>query len=500
VFAVALSLALDARAHPFEAEIYGHEGVVTVDVDRLELAYAVEVPTRPLMEEMARFLGPEKRRADDGDNARFTELQLASLERAITLEVDGRRVPWKRLPTEGPNGVGDYRFVLFALRLEAPLEPGAHDLRIVDGNFPGQQGVYRWDVQVAEPLAIARSSLYQVEDERLVEDRSGEWHADERDRELTLRVVPDEGFEARLNRRIEAWSGKEPEQFRPGRERLAEVHGNPLALFLDGELDARVTIVAVAFSLVLGALHAFSPGHGRTLVAAYLLGPRQTVRHAFWLALIVTITHTASVAALGLGALALSAGTDPASFLPWTELASGIVVAAIGGRLLWARLGAGRTHEHPAGATGCEEHVAHVHDHAAHPADEEAHAAEHARAIADAGAHWRNLVALGMSGGLVPCPGAMVILLTALSVQRIGFGLVLVGAFSLGLGAVLFAIGSLIVTLGARIRPRRRSSFSLRVLPVASAVAVAGIGIAIAIAGAESLLAQRASSASEAPP
>jgi nickel/cobalt exporter len=500
VLAVALSLALDARAHPFEAEIYGHAGNLTVDVDRVELAYTAEVPTRPLMQEMAEFLGPEKRRADDEDNRRFTEQQLASLSSGLSLEVDGQRVPWKRLPDDRPSGVGDRRFVVFALRLEAPLEAGAHELRVVDGNFRGLQSVYRWDVDVAAQLAIEESSLYDVEGERLVEDRSGDWHADERDREVTLRVVPDDGWEARLNRKIEAWSGRTMEPLRPGRERLAEVHGNPLRHFLEGEIDARVAVLGVAFSIVLGALHAFSPGHGRTLVAAYLLGPRQTIGHAFWLAVIVTITHTASVAALGLAALALSAETDPAAFLPWTELLSGIVVAAIGGRLLWARLGSGHTHEHPAGGTDCVEHVHHVHDHAAHPADEEAHAAEHARAIADAGAHWRSLVALGMSGGLVPCPGAMVILFTALSVHRVGFGLVLVGAFSLGLGIVLFAIGSLIVTVGGRIGPRRKSRFAIRVLPVASAVAVAGIGVAIALAGVQSLVTQRPSPATEAAP
>jgi hypothetical protein len=104
VLAVALSLALDARAHPFEAEIYGHAGTITVDVDRVELAYSVEVPTRPLMEDMARFLGPEKRRADEDDNRRFTEQQLSSLESGLSLEVDGQRVPWTRLPDDRPSG------------------------------------------------------------------------------------------------------------------------------------------------------------------------------------------------------------------------------------------------------------------------------------------------------------------------------------------------------------------------------------------------------------
>ncbi len=399
----------------------------------MELAYAVEVPTRPLMEEMRRFLGPEKTQADDADNVRFTNAQLASLERGLSLEVDGREVTWKRLPAEGPNGVGDYRFVAFALRLEAALAPGAHDLRIADRNFAGLPGVYRWDVRIAEPLAIAGSNLYEVENERLVEDRRG--------RVARRRGLPRGDPPRRAARRVRGVArsqdrvrgrGRRSSDFRPGNERLAEVHRNPLALFLDGALDARVVVLGLAFSIVLGALHAFTPGHGRTLVAAYLLGPRQTIRHAFWLALIVTVTHTASVAALGLGALALSSRADPAAFLPWTELVSGLVVAAIGGRLLWARIGVGRAHEHASGGEGCAHHAGHVHDHAAHPADEEAHATEHARAIADAGAQWRNLVALGMSGGLVPCPGAMVILLTALSLHRVGFGLVLVGAFSLG--------------------------------------------------------------------
>jgi ABC-type nickel/cobalt efflux system permease component RcnA len=240
------------------------------------------------------------------------------------------------------------------------------------------------------------------------------------------------------------------------------------ALIARRTLTFPVLFVSLLVALALGAFHALSPGHGKTIVAAYLVGSRGTARHALFLGLVVTLTHTAGVYALGLFTLVASHYILPERLYPWLGFVSGVIVAVIGGFLFHERIERllGRTEEH--------RHLFFRHSH--EPGD--AHSHSHAP---DGAVTARSLLALGVGGGLVPCPSAIVVLLSAIALHRVGFGLLLILAFSVGLASVLMALGVLFV-YGARYLQRfGDGGLVMKVLPVGSAAIVAILGLVIAI-------------------
>lgn len=257
------------------------------------------------------------------------------------------------------------------------------------------------------------------------------------------------------------------------------------ALLRAPSLTPQFFAVALLVALVLGALHALTPGHGKTVVAAYLVGSRGTIGHAAFLGGIVTLTHTGSVLLLGVLAVIASRAIIPSRLTPLLELASGLLILALGLNLLWARFRASRhpaTHSH-----------SHTHDHSHHHdhdhTHEHGHDHGHSHHIPDPSEiSWRSLLALGVSGGLVPCPDAIAILLIAVAIQRLLLGLVLILAFSAGLAAVLIAIGVALVT-GKGLLARRFERFepATRWLPLVSAVIVTGLGLLVALRAATSL-------------
>jgi nickel/cobalt exporter len=223
-------------------------------------------------------------------------------------------------------------------------------------------------------------------------------------------------------------------------------------------LSALVILASLAAALFWGAAHALSPGHGKTIVTAYLVGQRGTPRHAALLGLIVTITHTIGVFALGLVTLALSQFVVPDRLYPWLNLASGLLVVAIGASVFCARWRHRRAHAH-----------AHHHHHHGHVPGSDP----------GTGPSFRSLLAVGVSGGLLPCPSALVVLLAAISLHRVAFGLILILAFSAGLALSITGIG--LVAVLAR-RAFRRLSFEgpvMRLLPAASALVILAAGLAM---------------------
>jgi nickel/cobalt transporter (NicO) family protein len=217
-----------------------------------------------------------------------------------------------------------------------------------------------------------------------------------------------------------------------------------------------VVLLSLAAALFWGMAHALSPGHGKTIVTAYLVGQRGTPRHAALLGLIVTVTHTVGVFALGLVTLLLSRFIVPDTLYPWLNLTSGLLVVGIGATVLWARWRHRQAHR------GGHEHHHHHHHH------------EHEEGISG-----RSLLAVGVSGGLLPCPSALVVLLAAISLHRIAFGLILIVAFSAGLALSITGIG-LVAVLAKR--AFRRLSFEGRVvglLPAASALVILAAGLAM---------------------
>lgn len=229
--------------------------------------------------------------------------------------------------------------------------------------------------------------------------------------------------------------------------------------------------LVLAVSVVLGGAHALTPGHGKTLVAAYLIGSRGTVGHAITLGGIVTVTHTASVIVIGLLALLASQFIVPNVLAPALEVLSGLLVVWIGGQLIW-----NRWREYRRGEAGHHHHDHDHHHNHGHPHDHDHELPERVSL--------RDLLALGISGGLVPCPEALMVMLIAINLKRIILGLGMIIAFSFGLAAVLIVIGILLVRAkslldGVSQAGRRWQTL----LPLFSAVLVTLLGLAILLKG-----------------
>ncbi len=215
-------------------------------------------------------------------------------------------------------------------------------------------------------------------------------------------------------------------------------------------LSALVVLAALAAALFWGAAHALSPGHGKTIVTAYLVGQRGTPRHAALLGLIVTATHTVGVFGLGLVTLALSQFVVPERLYPWLNLVSGVLVVAIGASVLRSRWRHRLGHDH-----------GHHHD--------------------EQGPSGRSLLAVGVSGGLLPCPSALVVLLAAISLHRVAFGLLLIVAFSAGLALAITGVGLLAVLAKSAFRRANFDGRLMRLLPVASAFVIVVAGLAMTV-------------------
>ncbi len=238
--------------------------------------------------------------------------------------------------------------------------------------------------------------------------------------------------------------------------------------------DPVVIATALAMAFFLGAAHALTPGHGKTIVAAYLVGTRGRLRDAFWLGGIVTFTHTASVFVLGLATLYASQQVALDRIFPWLSLASGALVAGIGIWLLWTRLRGSVHHHHH------DHNHSRSHDHPHHHDHEHDHYRHHEGK--------GSLFSLGVSGGLVPCPEALVVLMLSITLRKLAFGLLLLVAFSFGLAAVLIAIGSAMVMAGPMLTRFTGENRLVKALPVGSAVVVTLLGAGLVWEAAQQFL------------
>ncbi|MEU4694033.1 hypothetical protein [Actinoplanes sp. NPDC023714] len=297
---------------------------------------------------------------------------------------------------------------------------------------------------------------------------------------------------------------------------------------------------------LLGALHALTPGHGKAMLAAYLVGSRGTPRQAVALGGIVTVTHTGSVLLLGAAVLAVGHYVMPSLLVPGLQVVTGAVVLALGLRILRRRLrGADGVHTHAFGehlrGSGFHSHVGGGRGHAAsgqiHAASGQGralaghrHAGDHDGDFEEAGEAWetreareareagnaedfdreggrwagtargpylvkerakaapistgsrRELAAMGAAGGLIPCPEALGVLILAVGLNRTALGLTMIVAFSAGLGAVLVGLGLILVTARDRFTDVRPGPL-LRRLPVVSAAIVVVLGVVMTVSG-----------------
>jgi nickel/cobalt exporter len=328
---------------------------------------------------------------------------------------------------------------LETLRLEVHLRARVstpHRVRLRDGTFPGRVG---WKAIVAAPG----------------EGTAVRTAAAAGDPTRRLRRYPADLLSSPLDRRSAAFAvepgdgtlvAPRAEGGRTVTTRTDE-GGGLTGLFDDAASGEGVLVLLLLAAAGWGALHALSPGHGKAMVAAYLIGVRGTARHAVWLGATVTVTHTIGVFALGIVALVLSQHVLPEDLYPWLTLVSGLLVVAVGAGVLRSRLRRVRAHRH--------------HHHHHHPPEE---------------VSVRGLLGMGTAAGLIPCPSALVVLLAALSQHEVAVGLLLIVAFSLGLAATLTALG-LAVVYARRLVPSRLAAGRLAaVLPAVSALLIVGIG------------------------
>ena len=284
-----------------------------------------------------------------------------------------------------------------------------------------------------------------------------------------------------------------------------EHSGDRIKEFMTQPLTLQFAIAALVISFVLGGLHALTPGHGKAIVAAYLVGSKGRVIDAVFLGIVVTFTHTFSVIALGI--VMLVAGSfAPDDVVPWLSLFSGILIVGIGAWLLTKNMkqyysGGARSHDHGHSHDDDHDH-SHDHDHDHDHGDDHDH--DHGHSHDDDHDHWHDhdhshshggrthshappertgfwgLLSLGISGGIVPCVDALIGLLFAISLNKLVWGLIILCAFSLGLAAVLVAIGILMVLAKPLIARFTGEGIWLQRLPIMSAAVVILLGAILA--------------------
>ncbi|MBV8223246.1 MAG: hypothetical protein JO293_07780 [Candidatus Eremiobacteraeota bacterium] len=402
-----------AAAHPLGNFTVNHLTRVVASPTAVTMHYSLDLAELPSAPILRGSL-PEWRDA----TARDVTAQLA-------LRYDGRTQPLRLVDarTSTRPGAGGLRTIQLAMTFVAPpLEQGAR-LEFADDTYSGRIG---WKDVVLDREFDPTNGLRTYPADLLGSPRANT---------TASALATRRGL-----RRIAAPAQIERPALPPA---PSLVRSNVLAEML---ARARITpafvILTLLAALALGALHGLEPGHGKTLMAVSLVGARATARQALILGGAITFTHTIGVIALGIVLLFATRYVVPEAIYPWITLASGIVVVVIGARALTRALGAHHAHSHDAAAP----------------------------------VSFGAIVIAAGTGGIAPCPAALVVLMTALTVHRVGYGLALIVAFSLGLAAILVALGLAVVRGAAWIGSRRGFERFAKAGPFVSAGVIALLG------------------------
>jgi nickel/cobalt exporter len=405
---LALATPTAAAAHPLGNFTVNRLAQVDLAGDRIYVRYVLDLAEIPTYQERERVAQPGFAR---------------SVADKLDLRVDGRQTGLDVLESRfdlRPGAGG-----LKTLRFEAVFQarPRGSKLELRDRNYSNRLG---WREIVVRARDGAKLVSANVPDRSASDD---------------LRSYPDEVLDVRLATASFELSKRSAEPPALGRPPAGETPGGFEALIA----EPGTIVLALLLAAFWGAAHALTPGHGKAIVAGYLVGSRGKPRHAVALGLVVTVTHTIGVFALGLVTLGLSAFVVPEQLYPWLTLVSGLLVLAVGASVLRKRL---RPQDH--------HHHHHEHD-------------------------LRGLLGVGVAAGALPCPSALVVLLSAIALHRVGLGLALIVAFSFGLAATITAIG-LVAVLAQRAFTRLRLDGPLvRVVPAISAALILVVGAGLIV-------------------
>jgi nickel/cobalt exporter len=418
---VGLALLAPAAAfgHPLGNFTINRYAGVELSGNRVYLHYALDLAEIPTYQEGARFSRPGIAR---------------ELAQRLHLTVDGDRARLHVVDSriQRRPGAGG----LQTLRVDVVYDggPSGGSVAVRDGNFAGRLGWKEVVIRAERGAKLLSSTAPR-------ESLSNELHsypkdllqepADSTSRTATLDPGTLPGVPPALGSRPAA----------------THTSGGFESLIARDDLGPGLILLSLALALFWGAAHALTPGHGKAIVAAYLVGSRGKARHALALGGIVTFTHTIGVFALGVVTLALSELVVPEQLYPWLNFVSALLVVGVGLSVLRRRLRRRRHHHHH-----------HDHGHSA-----------------------RGLVAVGISGGILPCPTALVVLLAAISLHRVGFGLLLIVAFSLGLASVITGIGLLAISAKQVFSRMSFEGALVRALPAVSAAAIVALGLVMTV-------------------
>jgi len=516
-------------AHPMGNFSISHYAAIHIERENVELQYFVDIAEIPTYQEIQRtgIVAQE----GDASLAPYLIQESAALSEGLVLEIDGRQVELRAVDRSVlfTPGAGALPTMKLAFVYRAPIEnfsaDAAHRVHYLDKNFAGHSGWKEIVITHGDGVSIENSSAPATgRSAQLSNYPTDLLNSPPQDLEAAaafslapLASAPQVASKP-IATPVVALASVAPHRagsFVAGKNAaapLTDLGGEHRAGIEGGNLSSGSTIqlqankqltprskftelvsarnmsfwflfTAALIAAGLGALHALEPGHGKTIVAAYLVGSRGTPRHAVLLGLIVTAAHTAGVYLLGVITLYASRWIVPEQLYPWLGIISGLTIAGLASYLfLRAWAGESADHGHEPGQSHSHWFASFVKPRVADATSAVAYE-NHSQTSETRATSipLRQLLTLGITGGMIPCPAALVVLLSALSLHRVGLGLFLIVAFSIGLAAVLIVIGLLMVYARQFMaRWKGDGLFAKRWLPVVSSgtMLILGLGIA----------------------
>jgi nickel/cobalt transporter (NicO) family protein len=497
---------------------------LNVASERVDVHYAVVFGQLPALRELHLADANSDGVTSQAERDAYVGRIAPALAEGLELRVNGALVPFRavRWTSSLPSEQGGFSLrveVDFTADVPAAAAGSVQELQFDNKNFPGRLGWHEIVVEAGHgKVSVFDTDAYDTSltgglrealqalpatgplDERAVHF-SIALHAPPQARVLAARpgtvttvASARDDTTAKGTPRIESdWIASHTRQ-------LVDVISSP-------RLEPRIIVLALLGALLLGAVHALSPGHGKTIVGAYLIGSRGTPRHAVFLGLTVTITHTIGVFVLGFATLYASRFIVPERLFPILSLISAVLVLGMGVVLLIQRGRAAReVLSRPSStvprtpfqrvvpstraATGARGLIFAPNTALADPTLH-SHGGGRLHSHLPPGAagepiDWRSLLTLGISGGLVPCPSAMVLLLAAVALNKTVYGMLLVVAFSIGLAITLTVVGLAFLYARNRFRKPNSSARWPLFLPVLSAVTITLLGAALCVGALKS--------------
>jgi nickel/cobalt transporter (NicO) family protein len=522
-----------ANAHPMGNFSINHYTKIVAGTREVELDYIIDMAEIPTFQEMKESALVPK--GGDPGLAPYLAAQADRLKKGLTLDAAGQPLRLECVLRQAifPPGAGGLPTMKmgFVYRASLPHAIAASlvSLRYRDDNFAGRAG-WKEIIAAGGPGTVLTGSSVPAHDRsmELTNYPTDMLHSPPQtlDAEVTVKAASPgirAGAESAPGAAGAGWLATGNASMASALELEANRQGTPRNAFTDliksNRVDFAFLMTAALIAAVLGGFHALEPGHGKTLVAAYLVGSRGTAGHAVLLGAVVTASHTISVYALGIITLYASQRVVPEQLYPWLGMASGLLVAGLGFALFIRRYLSTDPHTHveyahchagdhhrPHGDDHHHGDYQHDHDHrhdqASAPIHRHTwwggHSREHVHGEAHQHQHphthegisnpppaaisFKSLFALGITGGIVPCPAALVVLLGALAIHRVAFGLFLIVAFSVGLAAVLIGFG-LAMVYARRFMSRfaARGPLTERWLPLASSAVITVVGVTITL-------------------